>query len=314
MASSLKSKGINLMWNLIYEEKFLQTAAITFSFVLIINILFNLMKKKSVAFKAGAASTLSWLFIIPLIFVLAGTAWPYPLAILCVVSVYGAKNFFQMTGMYHRSNFVYACYFAIMFSTYCIYKNYIDLFNLMPMILFFVVCLIPLLRNSYKHMVQYMALTILNFCFLWAFIHMGWIMKMPGGVYTFLYIVMLTEFFDTLYLGISKYLKYVKLISNITPKRSLDGFVLAGIVTLFLGWGMRHLLPVRTELYWVSVSLTCILFGSTGDSVLTVVRRDLGIKVTDSFILGRGDFFSRLDRLVFVAPIAHYVLFILGTL
>lgn len=75
---------------------------------------------------------------------------------------------------------------------------------------------------------------------------------------------------------------------------------------------MRHLLPVRTEFYWGAVSLVCVLFASTGDSVLTVVRRDLGIKVTDSFILGRGDFFSRLDRLVFVAPITHYVLFLLG--
>lgn len=137
-------------------------------------------------------------------------------------------------------------------------------------------------------------------------------MEMEEGVYTIIYIIMLTEFFDTVYLAISKYVKNIKLISNISPKRSLEGFVLAGVLTLILGWAMRHLLPVRTELYWVSVSLTCILFASTGDSVLAMVRRDLGIKVTDSFILGRGDFFSRLDRLVFVAPVAHYVLYILG--
>lgn len=302
------------MWNLLFEDKFQETALLTFGFVLILNIVLSLLKKKTAAFKAGAASTLSWLFIIPLIFICAGMVWPYPLILLCVVSIYGAKNFFQMTGMYHRSNFVYACYLAIIFSTYCVYEKYVDIFNLMPMLMFFAVCLIPLLRNSYKHMVQYMALTLMNFCFLWAFLHLGWIMKMPGGVYTFIYIVMLTEFFDTVYLAISRYLKKFKLISNITPRRSLEGFVLAGLITLVLGWAMRHLLPVRSEVYWISVSLTCVLFASTGDSVLAVVRRDLGIKVTDTFILGRGDFFSRLDRLVFVAPIAHYVLFILGSL
>jgi len=302
------------MWELLYEPKFQETFVIIFGVVLVLNITLQLIQRSSQAFKAGKASTLSWLFVIPVIFLMAGTAWPYPLVCLCLVSIYGAKNFFQMTGMYHRSNFVWACYLSIMFSTFCIYIELVDIFNLMPMFMFLVVCFIPLLRNSYTHMVQYIALTLLNFCFIWAFLHLGWIMEMESGVYTFLYIFMLTEFFDTIYLAISRYSKRVKLISNITPKRSLEGFILAGFATLALGWGMRHLLPVRSEIYWIAVSSTCILFASTGDSVLSVVRRDLGIKVTDTFILGRGDFFSRLDRLVFVAPIAHYVLFILGEL
>ena len=300
------------MWDLLFEAKFQETAVLVFGAILLINVILTFLNTKDPQFKKGAASTMSWLLTVPFIFLFAGMAWPYPLAILVLVSIYGAKNFFQMTGMYHRSNFVWACYLIIAFSGYCIHKRYIDMFNLMPMFMFFVVCLIPLMRNSYKSMVQYMALTLMNFCFIWAFLHLGWIMEMPDGVYIFIYIFMLTEFFDTIYLAISRYLKNVKLISNITPKRSLEGFVLAGMITILLGWGMRHLLPVRTELYWVAISLVCVLFGSTGDSVLAVVRRDLGIKVTDSFILGRGDFFSRLDRLVFVAPIAHYVLFILG--
>ncbi len=300
------------MWDLLFEPKFQETAVVVFSAILIINVILTFLNRKDAQFKKGAASTMSWLLTVPFIFVFAGMAWPYPLAVLCIVSIYGAKNFFQMTGMYHRSNFVWACYFIIFFSTYCIYKQYVDIYNLMPMFMMFVVCLIPLLRNSYKHMVQYMALTLMNFCFIWAFLHLGWIMEMQDGVYVMIYIIMLTEFFDTIYLAISRYLKNFKLIGNITPKRSLEGFIFAGAITLVLGWGMRHLLPVRTEYYWGAISLTCVLFGSTGDSVLAVVRRDLGIKVTDSFILGRGDFFSRLDRLVFVAPIAHYVLFLLG--
>ncbi len=300
------------MWDLLFEAKFQETAVLVFGVLLIINVLLTMLNRMEPQFKAGKASTTSWLFIIPFIFLGLGLQWPYSLIILALVSIYGAKNFFQMTGMYHRSNFVWACYIVIYFSAYCIYRNFIDIYNLMPILMFFVVCLIPLLRNSYKHMVQYIALTLLNFCFIWAFLHLGWIMRMVDGVYIVIYIVLLTEFFDTIYLAISRYLKNIKLISNITPKRSLEGFVLAGMITVLLGWGMRHLLPVRTEAYWIAVSLTCVLFASTGDSVLAVVRRDLGIKVTDSFILGRGDFFSRLDRLVFVAPIAHYVLFLLG--
>jgi phosphatidate cytidylyltransferase len=264
------------MWELWSEPKFQETFFLIFGVVFILNMGLRLLQRNTQAFKASQASTFSWLIAIPFIFLMAGTAWPYPLVFLCAVSIFGAKNFFQMTGMFHRSNFVWACYLSIIFSTFCIYWELVDIFNIMPMFMFLVVCFIPLLRNSYKHMVQYMALTLLNFCFIWAFLHLGWIMEMEGGVYIFLYIFMLTEFFDTIYLAISRYSKRFKLISNITPKRSLEGFIVAGIVTMILGWGMRHLLPVRTELYWMAVSLTCILFASTGDSVLTVVRRDLG--------------------------------------
>ena len=302
------------MWDLLYETKFQQTSLFTFLVVFILHLFFRLLKKKSQNFKRESASTLSWLFIIPFIFLFLGMTWPYPLITLCVVSIYAAKNFFQMTGMYHRSNFVYACYLSIGFSTYCIHKNFMDVFNLMPMLMFFTACLIPLLRNSYKQMLQYIALTLLNFCFIWAFLHLGWIMGMEGGTYVFIYLILLTEFFDNIYLFISKYLKRIRLISNITPKRSLEGFILAGVIALVLGWGGRHLLPDEVVAYWMPLSLTCVLFGSTGDSIMDVIRHDLGIKVTDSFILGRGDFFSGLDRLVFVAPIAHYILFILGGL
>lgn len=300
------------MWDMLFEPKFIETFGLVFGVILFINLILTFLNRKEDQFKMGRANSFSWLLAVPFIFLAVSLEWPYSLAVLCMISIYGAKNFFQMTGMYHRSNFVWGCYLTIIFSTYCIYEDYVDIFNLMPIFMFFVVCLIPLIRNSYKHMVQYMALTLMNFCFIWAFLHLGWIMEMDEGVYTVIYIVLLTEFFDTSYLAISKYSKRVKLISNITPKRSLEGFIFAGAITVVLGWGMRHLLPVRTEFYWVAISLTCVLFASTGDSVLAVVRRDLGIKVTDSFILGRGDFFNRLDRLVFVAPIAHYVLFLLG--
>jgi phosphatidate cytidylyltransferase len=44
---------------------------------------------------------------------------------------------------------------------------------------------------------------------------------------------------------------------------------------------------------------------------MTVIRRDAGIRMVGPFILGRGDFLHRMDRLIFVAPIYYYVMFFL---
>ena len=41
---------------------------------------------------------------------------------------------------------------------------------------------------------------------------------------------------------------------------------------------------------------------------MTVVRRDAGVKIVGPFILGRGDFMQRMDRLIFVAPIYYYIM------
>ena len=71
---------------------------------------------------------------------------------------------------------------------------------------------------------------------------------------------------------------------------------------------MRNLLPDQSEKYWLASGLIAGLGGGFGDIVMTVIRRDLGIRDYGVFILGRGDFLNRMDRLIFVCPIYYYVM------
>jgi len=256
----------------------------------------------------------SWCFLAPIIYFSISLAAPYPLIILTFLSLYGAKNFFQMTGMYHRTNFVLVCYLGILASSYCIHQGWYSLNAHLPVLVLFFSCLIPMARNSYKNMVQLMALTLLNYCFLWAFLHLGLLIERPAGPFLVLFIIILTEFFDTIYLAFSKRFRRIRIVHKITPKRSLEGFIISALLTLGLGFLLKDLLGLPNYWRWGGISLLCCLFASTGDTVLAVVRRDLGIKVTEGFIFGRGDFFSHLDRFVFVAPMVFYWLVILEVL
>jgi phosphatidate cytidylyltransferase len=257
-------------------------------------------------FKSSLASILSWLFIAPVIFLMLGMTWPAPLILVTIISIYGAKIFFQMTGMFHRSNFVYVCYAALIFSGYCIYADQQELFNLMPPIFFLGACLIPMIRNSYKRMVQYIALSMMNFLLLWCFLHLGRIMALEHGIYIAIYIIMLTEIFENVYLRVSRHFKKIKIVSELTPKRSLEGYVVGAVATLTAAYLLRHILPFPE--HWWMLGCACFIFGSTGNTILVVIRRDLGIKVYGSFVIGRGDFFTRIERLVFVAPACYYVI------
>jgi phosphatidate cytidylyltransferase len=71
---------------------------------------------------------------------------------------------------------------------------------------------------------------------------------------------------------------------------------------------MRHLLPDRSDKYWLASGLLAAFGGLVGDLVMAVVRKDAGVKTVGPFIIGRGDFLQRMDRLIFVAPIFYFVM------
>ena len=93
----------------------------------------------------------------------------------------------------------------------------------------------------------------------------------------------------------------------ISPRITLEGIVTSILVTLLLAWGMRHLLPDRGERFWIAAGLAAAFLGRFGDLFLSVIRRDLGIRDTGIFIIGRGDLLSRVDKLIFVGPIYYYL-------
>ena len=71
------------------------------------------------------------------------------------------------------------------------------------------------------------------------------------------------------------------------------------------------MLPVRTEPYWIASAIIITFFGRCGDLILSVFRRDLGIKDSGVFIIGREDILARVDKFIFAAPIFYYTFQIL---
>lgn len=266
-------------------------------------------RNKNTHTQAHWASLKSWLFAAPVLLGLCGLAAPWPLVIMACLAAWGVKIFFQMTGMYHRSNFVWATYIGIIALACAIQFNQGNLYDISPMIFLGAVCLIPILRNSAKKMIQYIALSLICFSFLgWSFMHLGWIWKLERGPFMVIYLIILTEVCDNMYLLLSRNIGSIKMFSRISPRRNLEAGLIAFALTIGLAWALRHLLPVRTEVYWISAGLVAALGGSLGDLTLSVIRRDLGIKDVGPFIIGRGDLLTIMDRLIFVAPIFYYVM------
>lgn len=293
-------------WNSPIYQK---TVAIVLSIIFFAGVIVYFLRKKNYYFVISWISIKSWLVAAPILFIFFGLPDPWPIILLTTIAVYGAKIFFQIMGMYHRNYFVFACYSAIIgLGLTCLY-NKPQIYNAIPMILLGVTCLIPLIRNSYKHMIQYISLTLLAFFFLgWSFMHLGLILRLPNGIYQVMYLIILTEFCDNTILAISRYLGGMKMFPQLDHRRTYRGFFISMLLTLFLAGAMRFLLLDESQKYWLSSGLIASVGGVFGDMVMSVVRRDAGVKIVGPFVLGRGDFLHRMDRLIFVAPIYYWTM------
>lgn len=286
-----------------------QTALIVLSFIFASGAVIYAFRQRTYYFVSAWASIKSWLIAAPLLFLVLGLPAPWPLVAFVALAIYGAKAYFQILGMYHRSSFVFICYAGIVGLGWACYVNNLTVFNNMPMAVLGACCLVPLALNSYRKMIQYISLTLLGFIFLgWSFMHLGLLLNFPTGLYQIMYLIILTEFCDNTNLAVHRYFKDGKLFSEIDPKRTLGSTMVSILLTLTLAAGMRQLLPDRSETYWLTAGLIASLGGMVGDLVMDVVRRDADVKIVGPFILGRGDFLHRVDRLIFVAPIYYYVM------
>jgi len=297
-----------MIYGLWHNPLYVQTAGLVFGFLIFMSILCFLLKSKGPPYTTAWASLKSWLFVAPLLFAAFALPKSLTLIFLAWMGVLSAKSFFQMVGMYHRSWFVWITYLFIFGLAHMIYYGQLEFYNLTPMIFLFVIALIPIMRNSATHMIQYLALSLMAFIFWgWSFMHMGRLLTFEGGEMLVLYLYMLTEVSENVTWACSRLFGKIKPFNRISNKVSLEGMIVALAVTMLLAWGMRHLLPDRSEQYWIAAGLVAAIFGRMGDLIINVIRRDLGIKNTGVFIIGRDGVITRVDKMIFVGPLYFYL-------
>lgn len=91
---------------------------------------------------------------------------------------------------------------------------------------------------------------------------------------------------------------------NISPKKTWEGlagsFALAGLV------GILHAVFVMGQPWWwgAVLAIVVVVFGTAGDLIESLIKRDVGIKDMSSFVPGHGGVMDRLDSTLVAAPAA----------
>lgn len=101
---------------------------------------------------------------------------------------------------------------------------------------------------------------------------------------------------------------------RISPKKTWEGF--AGSVGLGVVVGILGATLLLRTSWWVGLLLGVLLvgFGTAGDLVESLVKRDVGIKDMSHFLPGHGGVMDRIDSMLLAAPVAWLIMHVTLTL
>ena len=120
------------------------------------------------------------------------------------------------------------------------------------------------------------------------------------------YLIIVVQLSDVLQYVWGKLLGRTKIAPNLSPSKTVEGFV-GGVASATLIGGLMFWITPFT--FWQSclMALLITLMGFCGGLVMSAIKRDRGIKDWGHLIAGHGGFLDRLDSVVFAAPIFFHV-------
>jgi len=99
-----------------------------------------------------------------------------------------------------------------------------------------------------------------------------------------------------------------RLFERVSPKKSWEGLFGALFLTVGMGYVLSLLWDDLSAVDWMVVAAIVVVFGTLGDLVESLLKRNLGIKDSGSILPGHGGVLDRFDGVFVSAPAVYFYL------
>lgn len=93
-----------------------------------------------------------------------------------------------------------------------------------------------------------------------------------------------------------------KLIERVSPGKTIEGSLGAGLFTLIGGLMIGYFSGTYSLVFWIVAALTIWIVGTLGDLYESTIKRKYNVKDSGQIMPGHGGFLDRFDSLIFAAP------------
>jgi phosphatidate cytidylyltransferase len=169
-------------------------------------------------------------------------------------------------------------------------------------------------NNDNTQIAQALALSTLGFVYCAFFPMLALrLLALPDGEYWFLYLFFVVFAGDTAaYFG-GIFLGQRKLMSNISPNKTVAGAVSGLIGSMVSGYlAARWGLPQVPAAAAILLALGCAFLAQNGDLFESLLKRVAGVKDSGQIMPGHGGILDRLDGIYFAAPLVYCLAVILS--
>jgi len=123
-----------------------------------------------------------------------------------------------------------------------------------------------------------------------------------------IFLVVLTQLGDVAQFVWGKSLGRHKIAPNVSPGKTVEGFLGGVATTVVLAWLIGPRLTLMDAKWSLLAGLLIGVAGFLGDLSISAIKRDLGVKDSGSILPGHGGILDRADSLTYTAPLFfHYV-------
>jgi phosphatidate cytidylyltransferase len=258
-----------------------------------------------------------WLMMVPVLLLVFFLGREACIVFVTIVALLGFREYARATGLLADRIITAAVYLGIIAAgVACLINDpasgqtgWYGLFMALPIFVSALLLAIPVVRNRAQDQLRPVALAIAGFVYFgWMFGHLAFLAN-SAHAYSYLgYLVIAVELNDVFAYICGKLFGRHLLRSNISPKKTWEGSLGALAASFLLPWVLLFTFPHFGAWDCLLVGLIVGVGGQLGDLVVSVIKRDVGIKDMGTVIPGHGGILDRIDSLIYVAPLFyHYI-------
>ncbi len=103
-----------------------------------------------------------------------------------------------------------------------------------------------------------------------------------------------------------------KLYERISPGKTWEGSIGAAFITVGSSFIIANWFPELALKHWIAISILVSVFGTIGDLVESMLKRQAGVKDSGKIMPGHGGILDRFDSLLFVSPFIYAYFILIG--